>query len=295
MYRIGEISKIVNISVSKLRYYDEVGILKPHFIDEDSRYRYYSDDQVKKLLLILELKKYSFSLDAIKTLIDEQSGEQLKNAFELKLQELQSEHQKIGESIGYLKRRIDSLETDNHSSRKNILIVDDSDFLRNILKKVLEDYGFIVVGEATNGQEGVHAFETLKPDVVILDIHMPVLDGIETLKRIKSIDADAKVLMCSAKAQMDYVLKTFSLGAYDFIPKPFRPEHVINAVNNSELQKVYNPLTLQSIKEKSDLLQLDDPNTNLSLEAIQQLSVLCNDSIMPSNAIQRTYLNDLFI
>ena len=108
----------------------------------------------------------------------------------------------------------------------NILIVDDSRTSRKILKGILEGEGYDVVGEATNGQEGYDRYVELKPDVVRMDITMPVLDGIEALKKIKSEYPDAKVVMVTAAGQKTKMVEAVQNGASEFVSKPFEPEQL---------------------------------------------------------------------
>ena len=108
----------------------------------------------------------------------------------------------------------------------NILIVDDSRTSRKILKGILEGEGYEVVGEATNGQEGYDRYVELKPDVVTMEITMPVLDGIEALKKIKSEYPDAKVVMVTAAGQKTKMVEAVQNGASEFVSKPFEPEQL---------------------------------------------------------------------
>ncbi len=108
----------------------------------------------------------------------------------------------------------------------NILIVDDSRTSRKILKGILEGEGYEVVGEATNGQEGYDRYVELKPDVVTMDITMPVLDGIEALKKIKGEYPDAKVVMVTAAGQKTKMVEAVQNGASEFVSKPFEPEQL---------------------------------------------------------------------
>ncbi len=108
----------------------------------------------------------------------------------------------------------------------SILIVDDSRTSRKILKGILESEGYEVVGEATNGQEGYDRYVELKPDVVTMDITMPVLDGIEALKKIKGEYPDAKVVMVTAAGQKTKMVEAVQNGANEFVSKPFEPEQL---------------------------------------------------------------------
>ena len=103
----------------------------------------------------------------------------------------------------------------------NILIVDDSRTSRKILKGILESEGYDVIGEATNGQEGYDRYAELRPDIVTLDVTMPVLDGIEALKKIKGDYPDSKVVMVTAAGQKTKMVEAVQSGASEFLTKPF--------------------------------------------------------------------------
>ena len=107
-----------------------------------------------------------------------------------------------------------------------ILIVDDSRTSRKILKGILENAGCEVIGEATNGQEGYERYVELKPDIVTMDITMPVMDGIEALKKIKSEYPDAKVVMVTAAGQKTKMVEAVQNGANEFVSKPFEPDQL---------------------------------------------------------------------
>lgn len=110
-----------------------------------------------------------------------------------------------------------------------ILVVDDSDFMRVRCRQLLAGEGFTVL-EAGNGQEAVEKFQEHRPDLVMMDITMPVMDGITAVKEIRKINPDAKIVMCSALGQQAAVLEAVKAGARDFIVKPFQPERVVSAV-----------------------------------------------------------------
>jgi two-component system chemotaxis response regulator CheY len=107
-----------------------------------------------------------------------------------------------------------------------ILIVDDAEFMRAMLKDICLDMHLDVIGEAADGEEAVARFEQLRPDLVLLDITMPTLDGDQALRRILAIDPDAQVVMITALGQKDQVLSAIKAGARDFIIKPFDHERV---------------------------------------------------------------------
>ncbi|MGN0306537.1 MAG: response regulator [Lachnospiraceae bacterium] len=113
---------------------------------------------------------------------------------------------------------------------KNILICDDAAFMRMMIKDILTKNGYNVVGEAENGAKGVEKYNELKPDLVLMDITMPEMDGIAALKAIKGADAGASVIMCSAMGQQAMVIESIQAGAKDFIVKPFQADRVLEAV-----------------------------------------------------------------
>lgn len=110
-----------------------------------------------------------------------------------------------------------------------ILVVDDAMFMRSRLRGLLEGAGHEVI-EAPNGKEAVDAFGQGQPDLVLMDVTMPEMDGLEALKQIRALSGSAKVIMCSALGQQSIVLEAIKAGAKDFIVKPFRPEKVLEAV-----------------------------------------------------------------
>ncbi|MDE7366719.1 MAG: response regulator [Lachnospiraceae bacterium] len=112
----------------------------------------------------------------------------------------------------------------------NFLIVDDSRTSRKILRGILEEAGHTVLGEATNGQEGYDRYVELQPDVVTMDITMPVLDGIGGLKKIKEAYPEAKVVMVTAAGQKSKMVEAVESGADEFIPKPFDAEQLISTL-----------------------------------------------------------------
>lgn len=111
-----------------------------------------------------------------------------------------------------------------------VLIVDDAKFMRHMIKNILEELGWEVVGEAANGREACELYNELKPDVVTLDIVMPEVSGIEALKTIRESDPNAKVIMISAIDQREPLMEALKLGAADYVVKPFEKDRVLEAV-----------------------------------------------------------------
>ena len=111
-----------------------------------------------------------------------------------------------------------------------VLVCDDALFMRTMVKDILTQAGFTVIGEAENGQQAVEQYRTLRPDLVTMDIIMPELGGIEAVKEIMKVDPQARILMCSAMGQQALVLEAIQAGAKDFVVKPFQPSRVLEAV-----------------------------------------------------------------
>jgi two-component system chemotaxis response regulator CheY len=114
-----------------------------------------------------------------------------------------------------------------------VLIVDDLEFMRTAIREILQSAGISVAGEAVDGMDGIRKYHELRPDVVLMDITMPRLDGLNALKRIRREDPLARVVMCSSLGQDRYIIRAIQLGARDFIVKPFRPQRVVSAVKKA--------------------------------------------------------------
>jgi len=115
----------------------------------------------------------------------------------------------------------------------SVLIADDAAFMRMMLKNVLTEAGYEVVGEAENGAVAVSKYRELNPDLTTMDITMPEMDGLAALKEIRAGDQSARVVMCSAMGQQSMVIESIQAGAKDFIVKPFQPDRVLEAVQKA--------------------------------------------------------------
>ena len=115
-------------------------------------------------------------------------------------------------------------------SDKKILLVDDAAFMRMMIKDILVKNGFTVCGEGQDGLEAIDKYKSLQPDLVIMDITMPNMDGLAALKAIKKDHPNAKIVMCSAMGQESYVVDAIKSGAADFIVKPFQADRIISTV-----------------------------------------------------------------
>lgn len=111
-----------------------------------------------------------------------------------------------------------------------ILIVDDSRTSRKILGDILEEAGHEIIGEAVNGEDGFLKYKELKPDLVTMDITMPVLDGIQALQLIKQVDRKARVVIITAAGLKEKMLQAFKEGADDFITKPLDKDEVVKII-----------------------------------------------------------------
>ena len=114
---------------------------------------------------------------------------------------------------------------------KKILLVDDAAFMRKMIKDTLTKAGYTDLHEAVDGADAVRKYGELQPDLVIMDITMPNMDGLEALKAIRGADASANVVMCSAMGQEAMVVEAIKLGALDFIVKPFKPDRILATVS----------------------------------------------------------------
>ena len=113
-----------------------------------------------------------------------------------------------------------------------ILLVDDAAFMRKVIKDTLSKAGYTDLHEAVDGADAVEKYGEISPDLVIMDITMPNMDGLEALKAIRAADGNANVVMCSAMGQETMVIDAIRSGAKDFIVKPFKGERVLKTVTS---------------------------------------------------------------
>ena len=113
-----------------------------------------------------------------------------------------------------------------------ILIVDDAAFMRKVIKDTLSKSGYTDLYEAVDGADAVEKYNEIQPDLVLMDITMPNMDGLEALKAIRGKDGNANVVMCSAMGQESMVIDAVRSGAKDFIVKPFKADRVLKTVTS---------------------------------------------------------------
>ncbi len=111
-----------------------------------------------------------------------------------------------------------------------VLVVDDIAMMRNALTDIVLQHGMELTGEAKNGREAVALYLRRRPDVVLMDITMPEMNGIDALRHIIYHDPDARVIMCSSLSGQGHILRAIQLGARDFIVKPAHPRRVVSAI-----------------------------------------------------------------
>lgn len=114
-----------------------------------------------------------------------------------------------------------------------IMVVDDTSFMRTMMRSILEELGHHVVAEAGNGVEAIQTYKLVRPELVTMDITMPELDGISAVKEIKQVDPSAKIIMCSALGHRSMIIEAIRSGASDFILKPVHKDRVAEAIHNA--------------------------------------------------------------
>jgi two-component system chemotaxis response regulator CheY len=124
---------------------------------------------------------------------------------------------------------------------ERILLVDDAAFMRMMCRDIFIKNGYEIVGEAENGHIAVHYYSTLSPDLVVMNITMPEMDGIAALKKIRGLNPEANVIMLTAMGQADMVVDALLAGARNFVVKPFQADTLIEAAQDSfNGEKAYN-------------------------------------------------------
>ena len=113
-----------------------------------------------------------------------------------------------------------------------VLIVDDSPFIHKVITRALSNEKYEILGIAKNGQEGVQLYNTLKPDVITMDITMPIMDGLDAAREILNTSQSARIIMLSAMGDEELIDTAKSIGIREFLQKPFKPEELLASINN---------------------------------------------------------------
>lgn len=175
---------------------------------------------------------------------------------------------------------------------KRVLLVDDHRLVREGLRRTLEDAGFEVVGEADNGADGVEMAERLRPHVVLMDVSMPVVDGITATRRMRSRAPDAHVVVLTMHADSDLVDKARSAGASGYLLKDASGDEVVTAVRRAvDGQRTISP----GIARAAEVAALDDgPRSgdvpSLTEREVQILQMLA-DGCTPAEVAERLFIS----
>ncbi|TJY44521.1 response regulator [Cohnella pontilimi] len=159
------------------------------------------------------------------------------------------------------------------------LVVDDTNFMRKMASDCLKQFGYEVAGEAANGKDAVRLFEELRPDVVIMDLTMPELSGIDALKQILQINPEAVVLICSASNQKEQIFEALEAGAKGYLSKPFNPKRLQEVIQKYAVPFLVPSTTLHGevdaaeaevVMETAAAVEpADEPTTN-SVDSIRR-------------------------
>lgn len=171
----------------------------------------------------------------------------------------------------------------------SILIVDDSYIARMKIRNVVTKAGYIIAGEAENGLQALNVFSETRPDLVTLDITMPVMDGISTLKNIIEINPKALVVMVSAVGQQFMVLESIKSGARHFVVKPFEEDGLLKIITEV-LHHGPNPKTAEAVKhpdeQKHSPIEISDNKDGFSIENIGGTFIIDINTLLNSESIR---------
>lgn len=117
---------------------------------------------------------------------------------------------------------------------ERILLVDDSPMIHKLLRKTLENNGYTVCGDAKNGKEGLDMFCSLHPDLVFMDVTMPVMDGLQAARLIKEKNRDARIIMLTAMGDEEIINQANDIGVDKFLKKPFDDYKIVSVISQME-------------------------------------------------------------
>ena len=114
-----------------------------------------------------------------------------------------------------------------------VLIVEDAPYIREVFRDALELHNHVIAGEAVNGVEAIDKYRALKPDIVLMDLLMPVMDGISAIRNIIEFDSKAKIVVVSAITKRSIRDEAMGAGAIDFVAKPFEIQRLVEAISDA--------------------------------------------------------------
>jgi two-component system, NarL family, response regulator DegU len=174
--------------------------------------------------------------------------------------------------------------------RKRILLVDDHRLVREGLRRTLEDAGFDVVGEAENGADGLELAERLRPNVVLMDVSMPVMDGITATKRMRSRAPEARVVVLTMHSDTDLVDRARAAGAAGYLLKDASGEEVVRGVQRAlEGQRVISA-GIGAAPEPAVPAEAGDDAPQLTEREAQILQLLA-DGFAPAAVAEKLYIS----
>lgn len=175
---------------------------------------------------------------------------------------------------------------------KRVLLVDDHRLVREGLRRTLEDAGFEVVGEADNGADGVEMAERLRPHVVLMDVSMPVVDGITATRRMRSRAPDAHVVVLTMHADSDLVEKARSAGAAGYLLKDASGDEVVTAIRRAiDGQRTISPgITRAPEPATPDDDARGGESPSLTDREVQILQMLA-DGCTPAEVAERLFIS----
>lgn len=163
-----------------------------------------------------------------------------------------------------------------------VLVVDDTNFMRKMMADCLKQSGHAVAGEAGNGREAIQMYEQLRPDLVIMDLTMPEMNGIDAIKEILAIDSQAVILVCSASNQQDMIFDAMEAGAKGYIMKPFNPERLEEIIKKYAEPHI-NPAQPEeepAEEEPSDQMDAETKEEPATVEVTQTVEELQREPII---------------
>lgn len=175
----------------------------------------------------------------------------------------------------------DEVKGENNVSY-NVLVVDDTSFMRKMASDYLKQHGHTVIGEAVNGMDSIKKYQELKPELVLMDLNMPEMSGIEAIKEILKIDSEAAILVCSASNQQEEIFDALEAGAKGYLTKPFNSDNLKEAIlKYAETQK-----NEQQETDSLDSLVSPEPNshaeeavsTNIELSDEEETPIITNEA-----------------